>query len=83
MPRMVPGKYTEETATGEWAEKVKALHRELIEHIAESDDELMNKYFEQGTLSEDESRGHPRGRAKELFIPLFASRRKGMSAWRA
>ncbi len=39
------GKYTEEPATGEWADKVKELHRELIEHIAESDDELMNKYF--------------------------------------
>src|SRR5262245_27229470 len=30
------GKYTEEPATGAWAEKVKALHAELIEHIAES-----------------------------------------------
>ncbi len=67
------GKYTEETATGEWAEKVKALHRELIEHIAESDDELMNKYFEQGTLSEDEFRaGIHAAVQKELFIPLFA-----------
>ena len=30
--------------------KPRRSHRELIEHIAESDDELMNKYFEQGTL---------------------------------
>jgi len=67
------GKYTEEAATGEWAEKVKALHRELIEHIAESDDQLMNKFFEQGTLSEDEFRaGIHAAVQKELFIPLFA-----------
>ena len=68
------GKYTEETATGEWAEKVKVLHRELIEHIAESDDELMNKYFDQGTLAEDEFRaGIHAAVQKELFIPLFAA----------
>lgn len=68
------GKYKEEPATGEWEAKVKALHRELIEHIAESDDELMNKYFEQGTLSEDEFRaGIHAAVQKELFIPLFAT----------
>jgi elongation factor G len=66
------GKYTEEPATGEWAEKAAALHRELIEHIAESDDELMSKYFDQGTLSEDEFRaGIHAAVQKELFIPLF------------
>ena len=68
------GKYTEEPAGGEWAEKVKALHRELIEHIAESDDELMNKFFEQGTLSENEFRaGIHAAVQKELFIPLFSA----------
>ena len=67
------GKYTEEPATGEWAERAKALHRELIEHIAESDDVLMNKYFEQGTLAEEEFRaGIHAAVQKELFIPLFA-----------
>jgi elongation factor G len=68
------GKYTEEPATGEWAERAAALHRELIEHIAESDDELMNKYFEQGTLSEEEFRaGIHMAVQRELFIPLFAT----------
>jgi elongation factor G len=68
------GKFTEEPAAGEWAEKVKALHHELIEHIAESDDELMNKYFEQGTLSEEEFRaGIHAAVQKQLFIPLFAT----------
>ncbi|HEX7569819.1 MAG TPA: elongation factor G, partial [Verrucomicrobiae bacterium] len=67
------GKYTEEPATGELGEKVKALHRELIEHIAESDDTLMSKYFEQGGLSEEEFRaGIHAAVQKQLFIPLFA-----------
>ncbi|MCX6893954.1 MAG: elongation factor G, partial [Verrucomicrobia bacterium] len=68
------GKYTEEPATGEWETKAKELHRELIEHIAESDDTLMNKYFEQGSLSEEEFRsGIHAAVQKELFIPLFAA----------
>jgi elongation factor G len=68
------GKYTEEPVTGEWEAKAKELHSQLIEHIAESDDELMNKFFEQGTLSEEEFRaGIHTAVQKELFIPLFAA----------
>ncbi|HUE36030.1 MAG TPA: elongation factor G [Candidatus Acidoferrum sp.] len=68
------GKYTEEPATGELKEKAETLHRELIEHIAESDDTLMSKFFEQGTLSEDEFRaGIHAAVQKELFIPLFCA----------
>ena len=53
---------------------MKDLHRELIEHIAESDDELMNKFFEQGSLSEEEFRaGIHTAVQKELFIPLFCA----------
>jgi elongation factor G len=68
------GKYTEEPVTGEWEAKAKELHSQLIEHIAESDDELMNKFFEQGGLSEEEFRaGIHAAVQKELFIPLFAA----------
>jgi elongation factor G len=68
------GKYTEEPCTGEWEAKARELHSQLIEHIAESDDELMNKFFEQGTLSEEEFRaGIHSAVQKELFIPLFAA----------
>ncbi len=68
------GKYTEEPATGELGARVKQLHNELIEHIAESDDSLMSKYFEQGGLSEEEFRaGIHAAVQKELFIPLFAA----------
>ncbi len=68
------GKYTEEPATGEWGAKVKELHGQLIEHIAESDDTLMEKFFEKGNLSEEEFRaGIHAAVQKELFIPLFAA----------
>src|SRR5712671_7310270 len=35
------GKFTEAPAAGEWAERVKQLHSQLVEYIAESDDALM------------------------------------------
>src|SRR6266702_3740416 len=42
------GKFTEAKATGEWAVRVEQLHKQLIEYIAESDDALMEKFFDQG-----------------------------------
>src|SRR6266699_3272401 len=48
------GKFTEAKATGEWAERVEQLHKQLIEFIAESDDALMEKFFDKGGLSEEE-----------------------------
>jgi elongation factor G len=67
------GKYTEEPATGEWADLAKRLHGELIEHIAESDDDLMARFFDQGTLSEEEFRaGIHSALQKEMFVPVFA-----------
>ncbi len=68
------GNYTEEPATGEWKDKVTKLHTELIEHIAESDDTLLSKFFDQGGLSEEEFRaGIHTAIQKQLFIPLFCT----------
>ena len=68
------GKFTEVPATGEWEAKVKQLHTELIEHIAESDDTLLNKFFEQGGLSEEELRaGIHTAMLNQHFIPLFCA----------
>ena len=73
-PADASGKYKEEPATGEWEAKAKELHGQLIEHIAESDDVLMNKFFEQSTLSEEEFRGGIHAAIqKEQFIPLFCT----------
>lgn len=68
------GKYTEEPATGAWKEKVDALHKELIEHVAESDDTLLQKFFDEGGLSEDVMRTgiHPAVQ-NQVFIPLLVT----------
>jgi elongation factor G len=68
------GKYTEAPATGELAERVKKLHEQLIEYIAESDDALMEKFFAQGGLSEEEMRaGLHEAIQKQVFTPLFVT----------
>ena len=68
------GSFTEEPATGDLLARVKELHREMIEFIAESDDTLLEKYFDQGSLSEDEMRsGIHAAVQSQAFIPLFAT----------
>lgn len=68
------GTYTEKPADGEWAGKVEALHEELIEYVAESDDSLLEKFFEEGTLSEDEMRGGIHAAIQnQTMIPLFCT----------
>lgn len=54
--------------------KAEELRTELIEKIAESDEELMNNYFENGELSEDELRkGISSAMSAGSFIPVFAT----------
>ena len=68
------GKFQEAPAADEWADKAKQLHQQLIEYIAESDDSLLEKFFEQGTLSEEEMRaGIHAAVQRQSFIPLFAT----------
>src|SRR2546427_3175262 len=68
------GKYQEVPATGEWNDKVNQLHKELIEHIAESDDALLEKFFEQGGLSEEELRAHLHEAVQtQAVIPIFCT----------
>ncbi|MBI3886993.1 MAG: elongation factor G [Opitutae bacterium] len=68
------GKFTELPATGEWALRVQAMHQELIEHIAETDDTLLQKFFDEGGLSEEVLRTgiHPAVQ-RQAFIPLFCT----------
>lgn len=48
------GKYTETEIPSELVSKAETLRTQLIEKIAESDENLINKFFENGTLSEAE-----------------------------
>lgn len=58
------------------------LREELIEKVAESDEELMNKFFEEGTLNDDELvTGLKKAIIKGGLIPAFAySAAKGVGA---
>ncbi len=67
------GKYEEKPAEGADSELVHQLHRELIEYVAESDDALMEKFFAEGVLAEEELRaGLHKAIQNQVFIPLFA-----------
>ena len=66
---MVEGELTEHLK-----EKVQLLHSELIEYVAESDDTLLEKFFKQGNLTEDEMRnGIHKAIQDQVFIPLFCT----------
>lgn len=68
------GKFTEAPATGALAERAKQLHGQLIEYIAESDDALMEKFFAQGGLSEEEARASLHAAIqKQVFVPVFCT----------
>jgi elongation factor G len=53
-------------------EKAEALHQALVEAAAENDETLMEKFFDQGTLSEDDMReGIHKGLAQRIMFPVF------------
>jgi len=57
-----------------WAERGEQLHKQLIELVAESDDALMEKFFAQGSLSEEEWRaGIHKAVQNQVFTPLFVT----------
>ncbi len=53
-------------------EKAKELHNKLVEAAAENDESLMDKYFDQGSLTEDEMRsGIRKGLISRDIFPVF------------
>ncbi|MEZ3589598.1 MAG: elongation factor G [Muribaculaceae bacterium] len=53
-------------------DKAKELHQALVEAAAENDETLMEKFFEQGSLSEDEMReGIRKGLVDRSIFPVF------------
>jgi elongation factor G len=72
------GAFTEKKAEGQWADRVKELHRELIEFVAEADDSLLEIFFEQGSLSEEQLRkGVHAAIQAQSFIPVFVTSATG------
>jgi len=66
------GKYTEEKLEGDERDTVKALHQQVIEYVAETDDTLMEKFFENDGLSEEELRASLHAAIQQqIFVPIF------------
>jgi len=66
------GKYTQEDIPADFADKASELRNALIEKIAESDDEILEKYFEEGELSnEDIVRGLKAGIISKTIFPVL------------
>ncbi|RME73595.1 MAG: elongation factor G [Chloroflexi bacterium] len=68
--------YTGEGTPGDppadMADDIEAARLELIEYAAEGEDELMEKYFEEETLSEEDmARGLRSGLANRKIVPVF------------
>ncbi|MCM1336338.1 MAG: elongation factor G [Candidatus Amulumruptor caecigallinarius] len=61
-----------EEIPAEEAEKAHELHQQLVEAAAENDETLMEKFFDQGHLSEDEMReGIRKGLIDRSIFPVF------------
>ncbi len=68
------GKYTQENIPADLVDEVDQLHLELVEQVAETDDSLMEKYFEEGSLSEDDLRAGLRdGIIQKQIFPVFTT----------
>ena len=68
------GKMTESKLPDELVDKVKGLHEELVEYVAESDDGLLEKFFDKGSLTEEEMRnGIHHAIQNQVFIPMFCT----------
>ncbi len=66
------GSFTEEEIPSDLQSKASALHESLIEKIAESDEALMNKFFESGTLDRDElKQGMRTAILQRKIFPIF------------
>ncbi|MCK5077444.1 MAG: GTP-binding protein, partial [Calditrichia bacterium] len=68
------GKFTEEEIPADLQAKAEEIRNELIESVAESDDELMEKYFENGELTPDEfSKGLKTAIANCQLFPVICT----------
>ncbi len=66
-------KVSEEEIPADLKAKADKLREELIEKVAESDEALMNKFFEEGTLSDEElQKGLKASVLQASIVPVFA-----------
>jgi elongation factor G len=69
-----PGSMTVSDIPDLYLKKAEELHQQLVEAVAETDESLMNKFFEEGNLSEEELRsGIKSALVTRTFFPLFCT----------
>ncbi|GIM59986.1 elongation factor G [Capnocytophaga canis] len=66
------GKPKKESIPADVLDRAKELHNKLVEVAAEEEEGLMEKYFDQGTLSEEDlTKGLQLAMGKQNFFPVF------------
>ncbi len=66
------GKYEESDVPAEHQERVEAEHQAMLEKVAESSEELLNAFFENGTLSDEElAEGFRTAIRERKIYPVF------------
>ena len=69
-----PGSMTVSEIPDLYKKRAEDLHFKLVEAVAETDEELMNRYFEVGNLTEDELRaGIKSALLTRTFFPVFCT----------
>ncbi|MEI6758330.1 MAG: elongation factor G [Chlorobium sp.] len=69
-----PGSMTVSEIPDLYLKRAEELHMQLVEAVAETGEELMNKFFEEGNLSEEELRiGIKSALVTRTFFPLFCT----------
>jgi len=67
------GKVTSEELTGDMLEKAEVLRETLVERAAEADDDLMEKFFDAGELTQEEiEQGLRKGIVDNALFPVLA-----------
>lgn len=68
------GKFVESEIPPDLQERANKLREELIEKIAETNEEIMNRYFEEGTLKEEDlQKGMKLALSERKIFPLFCT----------
>lgn len=66
------GTFTEAEIPADLTSKIETMRNELMEHVAESDDALLEKFFDQGTLTEEElQKGLKNAIISRNLFPVF------------
>jgi len=67
------GEFSEEEIPADLKDKADDLHLKLVEAVAESDDSLMEKYFDSGLDEDDFRKGLKEAMAHDLVYPVFCT----------